>query len=152
MKNVQLTLALTAFAAAQLLGYAGTARAQESASKEASDLLFPYVSNQDGFDTVITIANTANDPFGSRNKAGVCTFHFYGSGAPAGPIPTPQIDPGAYFQDVVSDFAPGFAGYIISACDFSYGHGGAILTGAASGSYQALVIQTPREDGENLNN
>jgi hypothetical protein len=48
------------------------------------ELLFPFVTNQHGFDTRIVIANTSLDPFGTTPQQGPVTFYFYGhSGAPA---------------------------------------------------------------------
>jgi hypothetical protein len=42
-------------------------------------LLFPYVTNQAGFDTGIVISNTSKDPIGTTNQAGVCTLYYYGN-------------------------------------------------------------------------
>ena len=68
-------------------------------------LLFPYVSNESGFDTGIAIANTGVDPLGTfgaqGGSPGTCTLNFYGVGAPypsvAVPPPAPfpaQLQPG----------------------------------------------------------
>jgi hypothetical protein len=42
-------------------------------------LLFPFVTNQDGLDTRIVVANTSLDPFGSTPQKGPVTFSFYGT-------------------------------------------------------------------------
>src|SRR5262249_33849405 len=50
-----------------------------------TSLLFPFVTNQLGFDTGLAISNTSTDPFGTRGatpQAGTCTLNFYGNGAP----------------------------------------------------------------------
>ena len=52
----------------------------------ATSLLFPFMTNQLGFDTGIAIANTSTDPYGSNAatpQSGTCTLNFYGSGAPS---------------------------------------------------------------------
>jgi hypothetical protein len=152
MKKVQLTLAVTAFAAAQLLGYAGTAQAQEPALKKGTNLLFPFVSNQSGFDTALSVANTSADPFGTKRESGSCIANFYGANAP-GALPTPPVPAGQTYATLLSAVAPGFSGYIILTCDFSFAHGFAILGGPAPASYLALVVEAPRpKTDENLNN
>ena len=60
-----------------------------------TSLLFPFVTNQLGFDTGLAIANTSSDPFGSKGataQAGTCTINFYGAGAPSpSSITTPNV-------------------------------------------------------------
>ncbi|HZU25894.1 MAG TPA: hypothetical protein VFA04_10245 [Bryobacteraceae bacterium] len=51
------------------------------------DLLFPYVTNQQGFDTGIAIANTSMDPFGAKvttdqGTGGAVNLYFYGNSTP----------------------------------------------------------------------
>lgn len=41
-------------------------------------LLFPFVTNQSGFDTGIAISNISKDPFGTLHQEGTCTIHCYG--------------------------------------------------------------------------
>jgi len=41
-------------------------------------LLFPYLTNQAGFDTGIVIANTSVDPLGTAPQDGACTLFYYG--------------------------------------------------------------------------
>ena len=44
-----------------------------------TNLLFPYVTNQAGFDTGIAISNTSQDPFSATNaNNGTCTMNYYG--------------------------------------------------------------------------
>jgi len=118
-------------------------------------LLYPYVTNQQGFDTGITVANTSNDApvFSTGAQSGKCTFNFYG-GTTLAPLTAPPafttpntIAAGTVFADGLSDpaFAPGFQGYIIAVCNFQFAHGFAFinnpsqLNNVAMG-YLALVI------------
>jgi hypothetical protein len=103
----------------------------------ATNLLFPYITNQSGFDTGLAIANTSTDPFGTKlgaaPQAGNCTLNFYGALAPAA-VTTPSIPSGTVFTQIVSSIAPGFQGYMIAQCNFLFGHGYAFLTnGLGSG-------------------
>ncbi len=116
----------------------------------STSLLFPFVTNQLGFDTGLAIANTSTDPFGANGataQAGTCTMSFYGSGAPSpNSVTTPNIPTGTVFTQVLSGVASGFQGYIISQCTFQYAHGFAFITdgvgvnGGLSQGYLAGVI------------
>lgn len=116
----------------------------------STSLLFPFVTNQLGFDTGIAIANTSTDPFGSNGataQAGTCTLNFYGSGAPSpANVVTPNVPTGTVFTQVVSNVAAGFQGYMIAQCNFQYAHGFAFITdgvgvnGGLSQGYLAGVI------------
>ena len=112
-----------------------------------TNLLFPFVTNQTGFDTGIAIANTSLDPFGNavRPQSGGCMVNYYGS-SPGGPAPSSQksnavIEAGSTMTFVVSSGGshgiagtPGFQGYLIVQCDFRYAHGFAFLTDGPVGS------------------
>ncbi|MGD1069015.1 MAG: hypothetical protein ABSB15_02660 [Bryobacteraceae bacterium] len=129
-------------------------------------LLFPYVSNELGFDTGIAIANTGVDPFGTLGaqggSPGTCTLSFYGTGAPypnvAVPPPAPfpaQLQPGTAAAFLLSQVAIGFQGYIIAQCNFLYAHGFAYLSdepGRVSLPYLASVIPPDRAAAEAANN
>ena len=97
----------------------------------ATNLLFPYVTNSAGFDTGITIANTGSDPFGTVGQTGTCTLNWYGS-AFTGATPTPIIAPGTTYVTLVSttlnNVIGGFSGYMIAHCRFSYAHGFAFIS------------------------
>ena len=118
-----------------------------------TSLLFPFVTNQLGFDTGIVLANTANDPFGVAGYTtgaaqGTCSLNFYGSGAPSAAVTAPggsQL-PGTTNAFQLSTVAPGFQGYMIAVCNYLYGHGYAFVeydltqnNGIAEG-YLALVM------------
>lgn len=132
-------------------------------------LLFPFVTNQDSFDTGIVLSNTSTDPFGAAGaspSAGTCSLNFYGSGAPS--PSTSVAAPGASQASgtvnafVLSSVAPGFQGYMIAVCNYLYAHGYAFIeydltqsSGVAEG-YLPLVV-TDRNGGskslnEELNN
>jgi hypothetical protein len=44
----------------------------------ATTLLFPYITNQAGFDTGLVISNTSVDPLGTPAQDGTCTLNYYG--------------------------------------------------------------------------
>jgi len=116
----------------------------------STSLLFPFVTNQLGFDTGLAISNTSTDPFGGNGataQAGTCTLNFYGAGAPSpNSVTTPNIPTGTVFTQVLSGVAAGFQGYIITQCTFQYAHGFAFITdgvgvnGGLSQGYLAGVI------------
>src|SRR5205823_8633098 len=114
-----------------------------------------------GFDTAITISNTSADPFNTATQTGTCTLSIY-SAATTPPLTftTPTIVPGTTFTGLISNIANnvvgGLSGYMFAACTFTYAHGFAFISdlGARNlaAGYLALVVQTPRPNGENLNN
>jgi len=125
-----------------------------------TSLLFPFVTNQVGFDTGIVLANTSTDPLGiagasaATPQAGTCSLNFYGAGAPspntgvAAPGGSQATGTTNAFQ--LSSVAPGFQGYVIAVCTYQYGHGYAFIeydltqaNGIAEG-YLALVLNSAR--------
>ena len=92
-------------------------------------LLFSSVTNQNGNDTGIAIANSSVDPFGTTPSAGSCTMNFYGANAPA-PISTGPIAAGAVYTNLVSQLAPGFSGYVAASC-FPQARGWSFTSNAA---------------------
>jgi hypothetical protein len=113
-------------------------------------LLFPYVTNQAGFDTGLAISNTTADPLGTTAQAGACTINYYGntngSTAPAAQT-SPSVGSGAHLAFMLSGgggvfarnngftacasgacVAPLFQGYIIAICDFQFAHGFAFIS------------------------
>jgi hypothetical protein len=112
----------------------------------ATNLLFPFISNQAGFDTGLAIAATSSDPFGTALQSGTCTLNFYGTGAPAAFV-TPSITAGTVYTALTSNVAAGFQGYMIAQCKFQYAHGFAFITDGFGGpgkglseGYLALII------------
>ena len=120
-----------------------------------TSLLFPFVSNQAGFDTGMVIANTSKDPFGTPEQSGTCTLNYYGNtnGGAAPPAQTSNAIPaGEHLAATLSGggnfgvtATPGFQGYIIAVCQFGYGHGFAFISDVGAQrlaqGYVALVIQ-----------
>ena len=123
-----------------------------------TNLLFPYVTSQFGFDTGIAIVNTSQDPFGTSGQSGACTINFYGLTVGGGAAPpsatTRSIAPGGIVAFTIgtglaSDNIPGtpqFGGYIIAQCNFQFAHGFAFITDGPIGQarvaegYLALVL------------
>jgi len=143
-----------------------------------SNLLFPFVTNQAGFDTGIAIINTSRDPFDSSNaNDGTCTINYYGKLADGSALTktsetSSTIAAGSYLAFSLSGASndpkvtgnPGFQGYIIAQCKFAYGHGYAFISdyGAQklAHGYIALVMDLGQlngsgrsgKSGEHLNN
>jgi len=122
----------------------------------STTLLFPFVTNQLGFDTGIAIANTSSDLLNGGTKSvasaesGTCSLTFFGSTAPAAAVVTPTVTAGTAYAAAASTLAPGFQGYAIASCNFLYAHGFAYVVydltqnnGAAMG-YLADVISSNR--------
>ncbi len=117
-----------------------------------TNLLFPFVSNQAGFDTGLAIANTSKDPFGTSLQTGACTVNFYGVVAGANvclSFPSPSITGGEHFVWSLSSggavtATAGFQGYVIAQCAFQYGHGYAFISDLGAQrlamGYLALVM------------
>src|SRR5262249_17523679 len=95
-----------------------------------TNLLFTFLTNQSGFDTAITIANTTADPFGTTPQAGTCKLNFFGAGAPQ-PLSTGSVAAGTVYTNLMSSLAPGFQGYLITQCNFPLGHRWAFVSGFA---------------------
>ena len=94
-------------------------------------LLFPFISNQSGFDTGITISNTTADPFGEKSSAGQCTFSYFSqNGNNPDSQTSTEIAPGHSAVLLLSaggshgiQARPGFQGYMIVDCTFSNARG-----------------------------
>jgi len=119
-----------------------------------TNLLFPFVTSQLGFDTGIAISATSTDPFGTSAQSGICTANWYGA-AFTGATPFPQggapIASGAtqtgLTSSLLSNVAGGFSGYMIAQCWFQYAHGFAFVSDLGARNiamgYLALVIPDP---------
>lgn len=120
-------------------------------------LLFPFVSNQNGFDTGLAISNTSDDPLETTNQKGACTLFLYGNvdGTAVADVEvqTTDIKAGETFTHVLSTGgdhgtegvgAPGFQGYIFAICDFQFAHGYAFISDEGADQlaqgYLALIV------------
>jgi hypothetical protein len=123
-------------------------------------LLFPFVTNQAGFDTGLTIANTSADPLGTDRDVGPCTLFYYGSTTGDGAAPAIQtsvaVPPGNQLVFTLSGGnaacrlagTPGFQGYIVAVCQFRHASGYAFISNgfgdvpAIASGYLAEVIKS----------
>jgi hypothetical protein len=110
-----------------------------------TNLLFPYVTNQSGYDTSYSIANTTSDDLafgagaGATAQNGSCTLSLWPTSDPtlssASPLgtavqyTTPTIPSGSVyaFSQSATTFS-GQSGYVIASCRFLNAHGFAFLT------------------------
>jgi hypothetical protein len=114
-----------------------------------TSLLFPFITNQVGFDTGIAIMNTTTDPFGTKPQSGTCTLNFYGQNAPAA-YPTAVIGSGNSWTPatgawMASVIAPNFEGYMIAVCQFQLAHGYSFVSdlGALRLAHGSLALVLP---------
>jgi hypothetical protein len=118
-------------------------------------LLFPYVTNQAGFDTGLAVANSSTDPFGTTPQNGTCAMNWYGTAAPA-VMTSPTIPTATVWATLTSTVAPGFGGYVIAVCNFQYAHGFAFVSDVGARNlamgYLALVVPDPNLNGGRLAN
>jgi hypothetical protein len=121
----------------------------------STNILFPFVTNQNGFDTGVTIANTSVDTAGTAPQAGRCTLNYFGGITGGGHAPVPQksgvVEAGAVLRFTLSSGGnlgvsanPGFQGYMIVSCDFQYAHGfayvGDVGQNRVAESYLGLIL------------
>jgi len=167
--NVQATAALS-FAPISTVGTAdptapiprfvpGTPANAFIINKCQCNLLFPFVTNQQGFDTGIAISNTSLDIYGTTPQQGVIRLNYFSAGTPppqqttnavvpAGQTLTFTLSGGGNFGITAT---PGFQGYIIAQSDFQYCHAfayvsaqGALPTApGASEGYLGIVLDAP---------
>jgi hypothetical protein len=123
-------------------------------------ILFPFVTNQAGFDTGLAISNTSKDWLGTDPQNGTCTIHYHGETTGGGAAPADQtsivinggeqliftLSGGNTDQGIAG--APDFQGYVIAVCEFQFGHGYAFITDGFGGipnlaqGYLALILET----------
>lgn len=143
----------------------------------SSTMLFPFVTNQAGFETGIAIANMGNDLLKSATsssvtgQSGTCTLTFFGNATASANPPAfttaSNVVPGTDWTGTLTSVTGGtpntFSGYMIASCNFLYGHGFSYITyniGQSSGmamGYLALEVASPRAGAtpgapESLNN
>jgi hypothetical protein len=129
-------------------------------SRCTTTILFPFVTNQSGFDTGLVISNTSDDwqLMNTEPQDGACTIHHIGSTTGGGAAPpdatSTEIVAGEQLLWTLSGGNPAqgigeaaeFQGYIIAVCEFQYGHGFAFITNGFGGiptiahGYLALII------------
>jgi hypothetical protein len=116
-----------------------------------TNLLFPFITNQVGFDTGVALMNTTTDPWGTGNQAGTCSLYFYGNNVPAiNPFVTPVIPSGntsappGNWAFMASNIATNFEGYMIAICNFQLAHGYAFVSDLGAQKlahgYLALIL------------
>jgi hypothetical protein len=146
----------------QLL-YPSAPFAVASVSDCTSVLLFPYVTNEAGFDTSIQIANTTLDLAAlgvqtASKQPGTCKFVLYPTGATTGvlgtpPVPafvSPTLAAGGSYQVLLSKVYPKMSGYLFVVCNFLDAHGFGYFVGPSSNGgvltqgALALVVPTNR--------
>jgi len=115
-------------------------------------LLFPFVTNQNGFDTGLAISNTTTDPIGTAPQAGICKLTYYdgtGKYPPTGINGTDltkeaPVATGTSAVNLASTLAPGFQGYMFAQCNFQLAHGFAFISDLGARNlamgYLALVV------------
>lgn len=134
--------------AALLAVVVGILRPASAARTPTTNLLFPFLSNQAGFDTLFTISNTGADPFGTKSAGGSCVITFYSGGTGTQVVIPGTILPGQTASFLVSVIRPGFQGYAIAQCGFAFAHGmerlSDIGTRNLTVSYEALVLPAKR--------
>jgi hypothetical protein len=129
----------------------------------STTLLFPYVTNQAGFESGLAISNTGADLLATKNGApissvtgqsGTCLLTFFGnataSSNPAAFTTAAAVAPGTTWTGTLTSVTGGtpntFGGYMIAQCNFLYGHGFTYITyniGQSSGmamGYLALDV------------
>ncbi|HME08702.1 MAG TPA: hypothetical protein VKG25_16720 [Bryobacteraceae bacterium] len=122
------------------------------------NLLFPFVTNTNGFDTGVAIANTTLDPYGTALQQGIVTLYYYGTSTGGAAAPSPQKTTSvAAGTEVVFTLSgggdhgvtatPGFQGYMISIANFQYCHAFAFISDMGSQKlaegYLAIQLDIP---------
>jgi len=130
-----------------------------------TNILFPYITNQGGYDTSFSLANTTNDDLafganlGASPQSGTCTLSFWPTTDPTQGIAgtaltfnTPSVPTGAVyaFSQSGTSFS-GQTGYMIAVCRFLNAHGFAFITNGfavstgprISSGYLGLIIPNP---------
>jgi hypothetical protein len=137
-------------------------------SRCACNLLWPFVTQQAGFDTGIAIANTSADNLNNGTpvatpQEGLVTIWYYGTvgttgppppfqtstvPVPAGQVMTFTLSQGNVTQWGIDNRGANFQGYLITTAQFQYCHGFAFISSLVAGptstglseGYLALVL------------
>jgi hypothetical protein len=128
------------------------------------NLLFPFITNQAGFDTGIAIANTSLDVYGTSPQAGTVTLSYFGNTTGGGAAPAAQksqtVVAGNELVFTLSNggnlgiaATPGFQGYLIAQANFQYCHAFAFISdlGAQKLAEGYLAIELDLHNGSGLN-
>jgi len=124
------------------------------------NLLFPFVTNQAGFDTGVAIANTTADTLnGVTPQQGLVTLTYYGTttgggAAPPTAVTTSEVPAGSELIFTLSNggnygipATPGFEGYIIARTNFQYCHAFAFISDVGAQKlaegYLAIQLDVP---------
>jgi len=115
-------------------------------------LLFPFVTNQSGFDTGLSIANTSSDPIGTGAQNGTCTLTWYDGTGKTPAYTTPNVPTGTIWVDLASVRAPGFQGYMFALCNFQFAHGFAFISDIGARNLAMGYLPLVINNGSNPNN
>jgi hypothetical protein len=121
----------------------------------STTLLYPFVTNQAGYDTGIAVSNTSMDPFGTSTQTGACALTMFGV-TPGGQatsvvynttsdttLTNGLVPPGTAWANIASIMWPTYQGYVIAVCNFQYAHGFAFILDPSlhvAQGYLALII------------
>jgi len=159
-----LSTVTTASSSAPIPRFADTSTSRTLAIVNActTNILFPYVTAREGFDTGLVISNTSVETglswdSNTAPQSGACQIFYYGDTTGGGAAPASQtsavVQAGklliwTLFAGGVTDTTikptPGFQGYIIASCSFQYAHGFAFLSDLGANrlahGYLALIL------------
>ena len=117
----------------------------------STTMLFPYVTNQFGFDTGIAISNSSTGVTGvagAEATAGTCKITVYGKGSHVSWETAVITSDDPTYANLLSGSAPGMQGYAVAVCNFAQAHGYAFLvfglgtSSAVTSGYLAVVTST----------
>ena len=102
-----------------------------------SDLFYPYVTSDAGYDTGIVVSNTAK-------AAGDCTATYSGTGAPEDPVDIGEVMPGMQSIFLLSSHVENFTGYLTVNCTSESASGFAhVIDTSGLGGSQGYIAQQP---------
>jgi hypothetical protein len=136
----------------------------------STTLLFPFVTNQAGFESGLAISNTGTDLLGVKSGApvssvtgqsGTCVLTFFGNATASSNPPAfttaAAVTPGTSWTGTLTSVTGGtpntFGGYMIANCNFLFAHGFTYITyniGQSSGmamGYLALELTQATRGG-----
>jgi len=134
-------------------------------------ILLPFITNENGLETGISVANTTTDTFGTTPQAGTCAMTFYGDSAGPTTATAPCTAAGSclggasiasgkvFAATLTSILGSSFQGYAIITCNFQLAHAftfisdthatqiamgylGLIMNGGASTNYRGAAAES----------